>query len=104
MLHEKFKMSLNVDELNVLQHLLEMAVRLPLASEDFQRKMLLCAMKEIHEKVLVKWYYPTTVIKITLTNTQAVAFYLMFNDEYFSNSFTDLTVKTICNKIHKQYI
>lgn len=104
MLYEKFKLKLTVNELNVLQVALLLALQMPLNSNDFRRKMLVCAMQKIHEKVLAKWNYPTRITKISLSNTEAIAFYLMFNDEYFTDEFADLTIRTICNKIHKQYI
>jgi len=105
MLQNKFKLKLTVSQLNVIEAALNLAVHLPLQHDDFNRKLIVCTLQKLHEKVLANWNYPAPITKITLSNAQAIAFFLMFNNEFFTiDEFTDFTIKSICNDIHKQYI
>jgi hypothetical protein len=99
---DSYKMKLTRDQLNVVHQYVELASRIP--AKDFAHKLLICQMICIHKKTLVKWSYPKQVNTLKFSASEAIAFWLMFENEDFTDSFVMVTMRAIINDIHKQFI
>ena len=105
MASEKFKIKVNVSQLRELEQYVGCAAALKPSADQFNHKLLVACMISLHKKILAKWNYPTPITKITMTASEAIAFFLMFNNEDFSGAaYAEITIKNICRDIHKTYI
>lgn len=90
-----------MSQLDVVYRLVETCSRLPV--KDYEHKLLIAHMICLHKKLLPKYSYPEKVTKLSLPATEALAFFIMFRNEDFTDPFVMATIGTITNSIHKQY-
>ena len=102
MLPEKFKTRVTIDQLNVIYKLVHNASQLTV--KDLQQKLLICHMISIHKRLLAKWTYPTKLTTVSLTPTEAIAFWLMFHEFNFTDPFVLATINPILTDIHRQLV
>ncbi|MCK6649817.1 MAG: hypothetical protein L6Q66_09185 [Bacteroidia bacterium] len=81
--------------------IIEIAAGVPVKS--YEHKLLVAHMVGIHKKILPKYSYPEPKVSITITATEAIALYLMFRNEDFTDPYLMALFTTICNNIHQQY-
>jgi hypothetical protein len=101
-MQDNYTMKLTRDQLNVVHQYVELASRIP--AKDFAHKLLICQMISIHKKTIVKWSYPVAKNKVKLSVSEAIAFWLMFENEDFTDAFVMVTMRSIINDIHKTFI
>lgn len=70
---------------------------------DMQDKLLLVNLITIAKKVNAKWFMPTKINTITLTPSESIAFWLLFNGKGYSNEYQMAIMLPILNDIHKRF-
>lgn len=71
---------------------------------DMTDKLLVCILHRLYKRIVVKLLDLKSRYNLKLDDETALAFYIYYNDEIFnSTAFNDVTLKTICNNINKQY-
>lgn len=101
-MNEKFKIKLNKSELDALYNVLELVTTMK--PKQMNTKVYVAEMLELYKKVLLKWTCPKDKNTVTMTVPQALSFYILFNSYININIHTHVTVRVICDAIHKQYV
>lgn len=100
----KVKFDLTHSEMCVVNHNLSMAASLDPKANDFERKLWIVLLVELHEKVQVKSIRVKENYKLTLTAPQAIAFYLVFSNINYKDPFEFNTMSNICSTIASKCI
>lgn len=101
-MENKYKIKLSKDQLNVVYKFVGNAIES--RPKHMQKMLLIANMHSLHKKMLLKWTYPAQVNSITLTMSEAVSFWILFNDMQFDDPFVLATMTPILNDIHRKYI
>jgi len=109
MLPDKITLKLSYYEATTLKNILEAAL-LQLKPGNYAKLntnqlLLLLLLSEVYRKLHTKvLFFRKVEMTLTLPLPQAVAFYLFFHNEYYSNEFTKNLIETICRNILQKIV
>lgn len=99
-----YKLKLNTDQLNVLWTTVGGASACVMNYNTMEEKLLLVNLICIAKKLNAKWFMPSKLNTITLTASETIAFWLLFNGKNYSNDYQMAVMRNILDDIHKKFI
>ena len=70
---------------------------------SMEEKLLFVNLIAIAKKLNAKWFMPLALNSISLTPSEALAFWLIYNDVEFKDPFQLATMRAILDGIHKRF-
>lgn len=104
MQNANYKLKLTSNQLGVMHGTVTGAAACVGRFKTMQEKLLSVNLISIAKKVNAKWFMPSAVTRITLTPSEAIAFWLLFNGAEYSNPYQMSIMRNILDEIHKKYI
>ena len=99
-----YKIKLNKNQLNTLYFTVNNEAIRQNKYKTMQMKLVLVNILSIAHKLNAKSFMPGSITRITFSASEALAFWLAFNDQEFGNDFTMVLMRNLLDDIHKKFI
>lgn len=99
-----YKLKLNSNQLIVMHGTITGSAMCVGRFKTMEEKLLSVNLISIAKKINAKWFMPSAITRLTLTPSEAIAFWLIFNGTDYSNEYQMAVMRNILDEIHKKFI
>lgn len=100
---KKVTIKINQDRLNFLYTIVMSATTVQENYNTMNEKLLLVNLITIAKKLNDKCLFPVNQTKLTLTGSEAISFWLVFNKYACADSYQLATLRSVLDSIHKEF-